>query len=279
MACYENAVEKNFNKKCKNEQAYFKGYNKRKSLHRLATDSQMSIDLCSCIKGIGDTSENFHYCPANPKFVPSLSCQDHLECNDPVFKCFDLAKIARMYAEHIPEYKPEYEEIADQCQKFSVQLLDECANTEEVKVLLEEPAGSTKYFRFANEIKYPRLRLAIELNHKEFVGHMFCQQVLREQWHGDVLWPGSPFVFKLLHFLLQVLLAPITVILYCLYYFGRYFKITSKMEWMNTIVNLDIPLNRFLIFTGYYLIYVGVVMLTIQNKMEEMKHPQDALHK
>ena len=60
-------------------------------------------------------------------------------------------------------------------------------------------------------MKYPRLKLAIEHNNKEFVGHVFCQQILRQQWHGDVLWQGTPLMFKIAHFLLQVLLAPLFV--------------------------------------------------------------------
>ena len=39
--------------------------------------------------------DDFHYCPAHPRFFPSMSCQEHLECNDPIFRCFDLAKLAK----------------------------------------------------------------------------------------------------------------------------------------------------------------------------------------
>ena len=74
--------------------------------------------------------------------------------------------------------------MANQCYKLSVQLLEQCNNTEEVQILLQESAGSSKYIRHFNEMKYPRLRLAIEHNRKEFVGHMFCQQILRQQWHA-----------------------------------------------------------------------------------------------
>ena len=76
-------------------------------------------------------------------------------------------------------------------------------------MILQESTGANKYFRHLNYMKYPRLRLAIEHNHKEFVGHMYCQQILRQTWHGNVPWQTAAITFKLIHFLLQMILAPI----------------------------------------------------------------------
>ena len=86
------------------------------------------------------------------------------------YRCFDLAKLACEYADQIPEYREEYEEIAQQCRKLSVELLDQCNETSEVQLILQESTGANKYFRHSSYMKYPRLRLAIEHNHKEFVG-------------------------------------------------------------------------------------------------------------
>ena len=86
------------------------------------------------------------------------------------FRCFDLAKLACEYADKIPEYREEYEEIAQQCRNLSVELLDQCKKTSEVQLILQETTGASKYFRNSSFMKYPRLRLAIEHNHKEFVG-------------------------------------------------------------------------------------------------------------
>ena len=38
---------------------------------------------------------------------------------------------------------------------------------------------------------------------------MYCQQILRQTWHGNVPWQAAPITFKLIHFLLQVILAPL----------------------------------------------------------------------
>ena len=90
--------------------------------------------------------------------------------NEFSYRCFDLAKLACEYADRIPEYREEYTEIAQQCRKLSVELLDQCNETSEVQLILQESTGANKYFRHSSSMKYPRLRLAIEHNHKEFVG-------------------------------------------------------------------------------------------------------------
>ena len=147
-------------------------------------------------------------------------------------------------ADHVPEYREEYEEIAEHCCNLSVQLLEQCNNTKEVQILLQESAGSSKYFRDSKEMKYPRLRLAIEHNHKEFVGHMFCQQILRQQWHGEILWQGKPLLFKFLHTLIAVVLAPLFVLSYFLVEFVRSLeaKTSNKLKKLSYTLTAN-PLN------------------------------------
>ena len=45
--------------------------------------------------------------------------------------------------------------------------------TTEIDRILREPGCSYKYFRNLDDMTYPRLRLAIEQSHKEFVGHIY----------------------------------------------------------------------------------------------------------
>ena len=71
------------------------------------------------------------------------------------------------------EYRQEYEKIAQHCRELSVELLDNCNKTTEIDRILREPGCSYKYFRNLDDMTYPRLRLAIEQSHKEFVGHIY----------------------------------------------------------------------------------------------------------
>ena len=82
------------------------------------------------------------------------NCVIHPECNDPIFRCFDLAKAASKMANKTPEYRSEYEEVARHCRKFSVQLLNQCVHTDEVQTLLSESSGTSKYFRYTESIRY-----------------------------------------------------------------------------------------------------------------------------
>lgn len=112
----------------------------------------------------------FHFCPYNDKFIPNENCPLHLECNDPIIRCFDIAKVASDFARSVPEYETEYEKIANSVRQLSVDLLDECENTDQVGLLLSQSNGSEKYLRISRSMRFPILRLAIEHNHKEFAG-------------------------------------------------------------------------------------------------------------
>ena len=58
-------------------------------------------------------------------------------------------------------------------------------------------------------MKYPRLRLAVEQNHKEFVGHMYSQQVLNQVWYGRLEnWQEKGLFSKTLHAVILLLLLP-----------------------------------------------------------------------
>ena len=159
---------------------------------------------CDCHTGQGEV--DFHYCPASVKFMVSNFCEQHIECNDPIFFCFDIAKLCHDFGEKAPEYGEECKVLSNDLIDFSVQLLDHCCNIEEVELLLSEKAGLSKYMRFVGEdmeqdgnlmfFKHPRLTLATELNYKQFVGHMHCQQILRLQWHGKQEWENKSFLCK-----------------------------------------------------------------------------------
>ena len=147
-----------------------------------STNKDSTEYLCSCYYDL--TMEEMHHCPANEKFAPKGYCRYHIECCDPIFRCIDLARWATTSAKQVSEYRDEYTTIAQDCMQLSVKILEQCSDTNEVETLLKEPAGANKYLRKANYVKYPRLLLAVEHKNREFVGHMYCQQMLRQQWYG-----------------------------------------------------------------------------------------------
>ncbi len=230
-----------------------------------------------------ETSEEvFHFCPDNDKFAPNPDCQRHIECNDPVYRCFDLAHFASENSKRKPEFRTEYREVADACRQLAVDLLGQCRDSEEIETLLEEKSASVKYFGQRTPfLRYPRMRLAIEHSHKEFVGHVYCQQLFRQEINGTVAWEGRNFLYKLAHFLLQVVLAPLYILRAIFVQTGRSFRLVRgkhvpPVERGRTVVkrlyyrylrycdgavlNLDAPLNKFLTMLGYYFIFLVMMI-------------------
>ena len=206
-------------------------------------------------------------------------------------RCFDIAKNASDSASMVPEYRSKYKEISDLCRKTSVDILDQCRSTSEVTLLLTEHAGSARYFRNLDMISHPRLRMAVEHHHKDFTAHMFCQQMLRQQFHGKVPWHGKPWTYKLIYCLIQIILTPIHLCSVYVFQPGRDIKIlrggslpsvssaTSRvekiyykcLEFSNSIVlNMDAPLNRLISYIGYYFLFICLLFHIILKPMSAM---------
>ena len=71
-------------------------------------------------------------------------------------------------ADDNPEFRQEYEEIAEQCNELPVQLLTQCQSTYEVQTLLAESVCSSKLFRFSGRMKYARLVTSLFLLGSDF---------------------------------------------------------------------------------------------------------------
>ena len=200
------------------------------------------------------------------------------------------------YARHNPVEHEECKEIIQKFKDISFQLLDQCNNTDEVQIILEDHTGTSKFFRYAQNMVLPTLQMAIEHNHKEFVGHSLCQQVFRNFYHQTIPWHGKSLRLRLLHLLLQILLAPISVAMSLFVWIGK--DVSSKYgidekesslygfrrtndeepsltrkffnktldELTHKQLSLNVPLNRFLIFTGYYFIFVVLIVGAILEK-------------
>ena len=88
-------------------------YIAEKTIEKWNTDGIMQSYGCHCWEENVD-----HFCPAHPKYNPNMKCQDHMECSDPIFRCFDLAKLANEYADKVHEFREECNEIARQCRQL-----------------------------------------------------------------------------------------------------------------------------------------------------------------
>ena len=183
--------------------------------------------MCNCIFDDDSTEaevEIAHHCPISCRFSPVFECTLHVECNDPIYQCFDIANFVASKMNKSPDFRDIYEKINMRVSQLMVKLLEQCRNIKEVEIILEENCGAKKYFRsfFAKSaMKYPVLRLAIAHDHKEFAAHLFCQQILRQEWHGSIPWQNKYLPYKTVYFIGQTLLTPLHIIIQFIVEIGR----------------------------------------------------------
>ena len=79
-----------------------------------------SSTYCTCSQDVNNV--DYHVCPLNEHFIPVARCRLHLECNDPIYSCLDLANLGSKLAEKMPEYGEEYQEISKMARNLPVQL-------------------------------------------------------------------------------------------------------------------------------------------------------------
>ncbi|XP_061072290.1 short transient receptor potential channel 2 [Conger conger] len=166
---------------------------------------------------------------------------------DAMLSAFRLSRELRKLSKKEPEFKPQYLALEELCQEFAVELLGMCRNQSEVTTILnncgEEGEDELDEQTFEEGIpNLERLRLAVNLNQKQFVTHPICQQVLSSIWCGNLTsWRGSRTAWKLLVSLGIFLAMP----LLCLVYW-----IAPKSKIGKT---LKIPVIKFLLHSASYM--------------------------
>ena len=227
--------------------------------------------------------EGFHHCPTHKNFRADVLCSHHLECNDPVVRCFMLARTCSVLAGESLNYAREYGELADRCKRAAVAILDSCANAGEVRLLLQEEAAARKFFKHIFAHKYPQLTLAVEHKHKEFVTHPYCMQLVEREFMGGASCKASSIFLSVMHYYLVVVLLPIHILIYKIVRWPRhhmgFFHGSSKRQMFgdmeeedmcrgqrmmryldNMKVVLDNPYNRFIAYTGCYWIFLLLLL-------------------
>ncbi len=65
--------------------------------------------------------------------------------DDPLKKCFEYARQARINADKIQDFTKEYMDIAKRCEEFAKGLLDRCTTKHEVQTLLQTRSAERKF--------------------------------------------------------------------------------------------------------------------------------------
>ncbi|CAJ0942689.1 unnamed protein product, partial [Mesorhabditis belari] len=185
---------------------------------------------------------------------PSLIC---LSAKDPILYAFELSWELRRLSYIENEFRSEYQELSQKCQKFSVNMLDQVRGSKELEIVLNHTTkawqdvtsrGTTSSDQLA------RLKLAIQLRQKRFVAHPNCQQLLAGIWYEGL--PGfrnRHIVFKVLLILAVSMCFPLLSVVYL---FAPHSSIGAFMRK---------PFVKFLSHSASYIFFLFLLILASQR--------------
>ncbi|PAV58403.1 hypothetical protein WR25_23941 [Diploscapter pachys] len=185
---------------------------------------------------------------------PSLIC---LSAKDPILYSFELSWELRRLSYIENEFRAEYQELAQKCQKFSVNMLDQVRGSKELQIVLNHTTSAweeVKARRAATTERLARLKLAINLRQKAFVAHPNCQQLLSGIWYEGL--PGlrnRSIVLKVLMIILIGLSFPILSIIYLLAPKSRFASFIRQ------------PFIKFVCHSASYIFFLFLIILASQR--------------
>ncbi|XP_023240102.1 short transient receptor potential channel 4-like [Centruroides sculpturatus] len=208
--------------------------------------------------GADPTSQrlNIYRAICNPYFI----C---LTARDPILTAFILDKQLRECARLEKEFKMEYNALSECVRNFSVDLLSQCPNANEVERILKIKKG----FSGLN-VKYPRLQTALDYSQEEFVAHPHIQKIVSAEWNGPcITWVKYSLFRKAVHMLLRILILPIVCIV---------IMIAPNTYWGK---RWHCPLNRFMNEFATYIIFFVLLftMIGIDTNTSERGPPNTGL--
>ncbi|CDW55245.1 transient receptor potential gamma protein [Trichuris trichiura] len=125
-----------------------------------------------------------------------------LTARDPVLNAFELSWELRHLSSVEHQFKLDYLELSQKCQKLAVDLLDQARSSDELETILNYDSSDRwpTQRHFGQRMELSRLRLAIQFRQKKFVAHPSCQQLLASIWYEGL--PG----YRTRNVLFQILL-------------------------------------------------------------------------
>ncbi|XP_033724598.1 short transient receptor potential channel 3-like [Pecten maximus] len=221
--------------------------------------------FCSCRQCIDDREGDYMvFCNNRLDTFRALASPAYISLTeeDPIIACFHLSKGFKRLQMIETENQKTYQELDEQCQTFTLGLMDNCRSSDDVKCILsgvsartafsdDEDDGNDKSFQLNKDDSFPLLSLAMRMEQKKFVGHVKCQAQVSELWFSglQMLRLLNRFEYLMLAIPLGILLLPILSLVYVV------------APWSKVTVLLDTPLMRFLSYTCSYLSFLIVICL------------------
>ncbi|PIC40904.1 hypothetical protein B9Z55_008499 [Caenorhabditis nigoni] len=185
---------------------------------------------------------------------PSLIC---LSARDPILYAFELSWELKRLSFIENEFRTDYEELSQKCQKFCVHMLDQVRGSKELEVVLNHTTNAwhdVTSANYGNPEKLARLKLAIQLSQKRFVAHPNCQQLLLDIWYEGVESVRcTNFIYKLIFYLLGMMSFPLFSLVYLLAPHSSMGQFAKK------------PFIKFLSHSGSYIFFLILLIMASQR--------------
>ncbi|WKY02200.1 hypothetical protein Q1695_015872 [Nippostrongylus brasiliensis] len=198
---------------------------------------------------------------------PSLIC---LSAKDPILYAFELSWELRRLSYIENEFRNEYQELSQKCQKFSVNMLDQVRGSKELEIVLNHTTTAWEEVTTRGTPtteQLARLKLAIKLRQKRFVAHPNCQQLLSGIWYEGL--PGfrnRNIIFKCLLIAAVGLSFPILSISYLIAPKSAIAQFTRK------------PFVKFLSHSASYIVFLALLIMASQriDRVDNMFREENA---
>ncbi|KAK5978775.1 TRP (Transient receptor potential) channel family [Trichostrongylus colubriformis] len=198
---------------------------------------------------------------------PSLIC---LSAKDPILYAFELSWELRRLSYIENEFRSEYQELSQKCQKFSVNMLDQVRGSKELEIVLNHTTSAWEEVTTRGTPtteQLARLKLAIKLRQKRFVAHPNCQQLLSGIWYEGL--PGfrnRNIVYKCLLIAAVGLSFPILSISYLIAPKSAIAQFTRK------------PFVKFLSHSASYIVFLALLIMASQriDRVDNMFREENA---
>ncbi|XP_022302544.2 short transient receptor potential channel 7-like [Crassostrea virginica] len=213
-----------------------------------------SVDIphdyfCSCLSCIEEQNRDYMvFCNKRLDTFRALASPAYISLTeeDPVMASFYLSKKFKQLQVMETEYKSTYEELDVQVQEFTLDLLNQCRTSKEVRSLLSstETDGSTC-------TSFPLLNVALQMDQKKFVSHAKCQAQVSALWFSGLTTMRhlNRFEFLLLSIPAGMILLPILSLVFIF------------VPWSKVSLILNTPSTRFLSYTCSYITFLCLIVL------------------
>uniref|UniRef100_A0A7I4YC87 ANK_REP_REGION domain-containing protein n=2 Tax=Strongyloidea TaxID=27829 RepID=A0A7I4YC87_HAECO len=198
---------------------------------------------------------------------PSFIC---LSAKDPILYAFELSWELRRLSYIENEFRSEYQELSQKCQKFSVNMLDQVRGSKELEIVLNHTTTAWEEVTTRGTPtteQLARLKLAIKLRQKRFVAHPNCQQLLSGIWYEGL--PGfrnRNIVYKCLLMTAVGLSFPILSLSYLIAPKSAIAQFTRR------------PFVKFLSHSASYVVFLALLILASQriDRVDNMFREENA---